>query len=139
MSCTRPCWILVAIVCTSITGVGCLGPLSGKYSGEFSVTNSSDVTIWVDAIDEFGPMEPVAGVLVPSANKESSFPPLKQFPSKTVIRWHVGDDREVEAGTEKLSQELILEEIVPKGVAGTTHFDFTAGKKWVVTFDRAQR
>jgi hypothetical protein len=68
-------------------------------------------------------------VLIPKAAAESVFPPVSEFPAKTTIHWHDeqdGQDHE---------QAIDLTNVVPRGVDGTTVFEFSKDQKWSVRFE----
>ncbi len=99
-----------------------------KYAGNFSSINRSDRKIRMLETTGFGFASPDAGNLIPNAEAGLHFPPLDTFPTRTTIRWRdESDNKEYE-------QSVELADVVPRGVDGTTAFEFTTDLKWTVQF-----
>ena len=103
----------------------------GYYSGEFCTGNCSGRTVRILDCSNFGFVSPDAGLLGSNSDCGCSplnFPPLREFPKETAIRW-----RDEETGKE-FSETVNLRGIVPAGVEGVTEFILTSENKWRVRF-----
>ena len=103
----------------------------GFYSGEFCTGNNCNRDIEMLDCSNFGFISPDAGLLQAGPEggcSPKNYPPLREFPKETTIRWRYADTGE------EHSETIDLRGIVPPGNEGVTEFIFTNEYKWRVRF-----
>jgi len=108
--------------------LGCKKDTRQMYSGDFSVISYYPQNVRVHDFKNFDSWRPLAGNLIPNAEAGSHFPWKEDFPESTIVVWS-------EEGSDDMQeQEIDLRGVVPRGVAGTTHFTLGADGVWTVEF-----